>query len=151
MRRFFGHLSARPLSPAEQDVVSAVLSDELSALFFRQSPADQRHAFVVATRVRDLRSADVDAFVAALVHDVGKAETAIGAVARSLATVLDTMRIPMPERWRRYRAHGSIGADALEAAGSPALAVAFARYHPGPVPPGIDNDAWSDLAAADDV
>lgn len=149
VRRFFGHLRARPLSPREQDIVRDALPGELSALFYRQASADQRHALVVAMRVRDRRPGDADAFVAALVHDVGKAEVAIGAVSRSLATVFEALRLPMPHRWRTYRAHGTNGAAALEAAGAPLLAVAFARHHPGPPPAAIDGEAWSDLAAAD--
>jgi hypothetical protein len=150
-RRFFGHLRARPLSPAEQDEVAFALESETARLFFRQAGPDQRHALTVAQRVRSTRPDDRDAFIAALLHDVGKAESALGPVARSIATVLGGLRLRLPERWRRYRNHGELGAAALEAAGAPALAVAFARHHPGPAPSGIDPAAWSALASADEA
>jgi hypothetical protein len=150
-RRFFGHLRARPLSPVEQDRVAAVLEPETAHLFFRQAAPDQRHALEVAQRVSSARPDDREAFVAALVHDVGKAESAIGPVARSMATVIAALRLPLPDAWRRYRDHGALGAAALEAVGAPALAVAFARYHPGPPPPGVDPATWADLAHADDT
>ncbi|MDJ0962208.1 MAG: hypothetical protein QNJ88_16265 [Acidimicrobiia bacterium] len=151
VRRFFGHLRATPLSPGEQDLVADALSPELAQLFHRQSPPDQRHAFDVARRVRSALPTDDAAFSAALLHDVGKAVAAIGPIARSLATVFDALRIPMPAHWRSYRNHGAIGADALTAAGAPTLAVVFARHHPGPAPEGIDPDVWNALVAADNV
>jgi hypothetical protein len=149
VRRFFGHVTARPLRPVEQEAVRDALGAPLAALFFAQNPADQRHAFEVALGVRAALPDDHDAFVAALVHDVGKAGLEMGAVTRSVATVCDVARLPMPDRWRRYRNHGTYGADALEEAGAPALAVQFARWHPGPVPDGIDPQVWATLSVAD--
>ena len=149
VRRFFGHFRARPLSPGEQDRVREVLPDDLASLFFRQHAADQRHAYIVARRVQTVRPDDRDALIAALLHDVGKSAVAIGAIERSLATVLHVLHVPLPRRWRRYREHGELGAAALESAAAPALAVAFARHHPGAPPPGIDPELWADLSAAD--
>ena len=148
-RRFVGHVRARPLSPAEQDDVSAALPAELATLFFRQSAADQRHAVIVAGRLRAQRPDDDDAFAAALVHDVGKADAPIGPIQRSLATTLEAAHLPLPPSWQRYRRHGEIGAQALEAAGAPLIAVTFARHHPGPAPAGVDADAWLALTDAD--
>lgn len=150
-RRFFGHLRARPLAPAEQDTVAAALPEALAELFFRQSPADQRHALAVADRVRRARPDDDAAFVAALLHDVGKVEADVGPIARSIATIMDALRLPLPHSWRRYRRHGEIGAHMLAAAGAPPVAVAFARHHPGPVPDGVDEETWRALGAADHV
>ena len=151
VRRFFGHLGAGPLTPQEQDIVADALPPELAALFYRQPVPDQRHAFDVALRVRAMLPTDGEAFAAALLHDVGKATASIGPVARSFATVLAALGLPMSSRWRTYRDHGRLGANALTAAGASDLAVAFARHHPGPVPDGIDASVWEALEAADDA
>jgi hypothetical protein len=149
VRRFLGYLSARPLAPREQHEVRSALGDGLAPLFFAQHPADQRHAVEMAARVAEALPQDDDAFVAALVHDVGKVAAGLGPVRRSLATLLDLLHLPMPARYRRYRDHGAIGADLLESAHAPPLAVAFARDHPGVAPDGIDPSAWDVLEAAD--
>lgn len=151
VRRFLGHVTARPLSPAEQlQVRSDLADDRLAHLFFLQDPADQRHAVDVAAAFASTRPGDRQGVQAALLHDVGKCHARLGAVARSMATVFGAVGLPMPARWRSYLAHGSLGADDLAAAGAGALAVAFARYHPGDAPAGIPPDVWADLLAADD-
>jgi hypothetical protein len=148
-RRFFGHLRARPLTPQEQASVRDRLDAPLASWFFRQHPADQRHAWIVAQRVAANRPEDHAAAVAALMHDVGKVEAGLGPIARSLATVAEALRIPLRGRWKRYRDHGDIGGAILEECEAGGLAVAFARHHPGPPPPDVDPAAWADLAAAD--
>lgn len=115
-------------------------------LFFDQDPADQRHAYEVARRVE--RRGDV-AVRAALLHDVGKRHAGIGAVRRSLATLMDLAGLPLPARWRAYRDHGRRGAEELERAGADALSVAFARHHPSGPPPGVDTTTWRALLEAD--
>ena len=79
------------------------LSAPLAAWFFRQHPADQRHAWIVAARVTASRPEDHAAVVAALMHDVGKIDAGLGALTRSLATVADALHIPLRGRWKRYR------------------------------------------------
>ena len=146
--RFFGFLRAQPLSPSEQDVVCASLPTSLRALFFAQRREDQRHAFDVLSRVGSTEAAIVEA---ALLHDVGKTASRMGAVQRSLATIAGYLGIPLRRRWATYLDHGRLGADVLEGAGAGPLAVAFARFHPGPVPDGIDPGSWQLLADADDA
>ena len=145
VRRFFGFVVGRPLTPAEQAIVASELRPELALLFFGQRPEDQRHAFTVAEAVRD-RPELVEA---ALLHDVGKTATGLGAVGRSLATIWAVTRLPMPSTWRRYLDHGPIGADLVRAGGAGDMAVAFARHHPGTPPAGIDPSGWRRLEAAD--
>ena len=147
VRRFFGFLRASPLTPVEQDRVSRALTQPLGSLFFRQRPEDQRHALEVASRVGD-RS---DLIEAALLHDVGKSASDLGAVGRSLATMWSVTGLGMPHRWRRYVDHGTVGAALLEDAGAGPLAVAFAHHHPGPPPPGIAPADWRALSDADDA
>jgi len=153
VRRFFGHVASTSLTPAEQDEVRAALGDDrLASLFFRQSAPDQRHAVTVATRFRAVRPGDMDGYRAALLHDVGKAATSVGAVGRSMATVGDALSVPMPASWHTYRDHGPVGAAALQAAGADDLTVAFARHHPeSAVPESIDAGVWQALLEADEI
>jgi hypothetical protein len=121
-------------------------------LFFSQSSPDQRHAMTVARRFRKARPGDVSGHRAALLHDVGKAASSVGAVGRSLATVADSLSVPIPASWRTYRDHGPVGADALEAAGADGLTVAFARFHPQrAAPESIDAVVWQALLDADEI
>lgn len=145
VRRFVGFLSARPLSPAEQAAVIAVLPPDLSLLFFAQPHQDQRHAVEVAARVAPHLAE------AALTHDVGKTPSRLGALQRACATIWGWARMPAKGRWRLYLDHGNIGASMLEEAHASDLAIAFAAHHPGPTPPGIDPRAWQELSAADDA
>jgi hypothetical protein len=148
VRRFFGYLRAQPLTPSEQVIVATILSPDLHRLFTGQPHQDQRHAFDVASRTTH-RSADV--LEAALTHDVGKSVARLGPVGRSAATLWSLTPFTARGRWRTYLAHGEIGAEMLERAGATEFTVAFARNHPGPVPPGIDPAAWEALASADDA
>ena len=147
VHRFFGFLRARPLSPREQMAVTSALPTPLQGLFYAQAPEDQRHAFDVASRVGDRP----DLVVAALMHDVGKSVTGLGAIARSAATSWGWTGLPVWGRWATYLRHGSVGADMLADARAPILAITFAARHPGPVPRGIDADDWWLLAAADEA
>ena len=108
--------------------------------------ADQRHAVEVAERTGTELLAE-----AALLHDVGKAAAGIGAIERSLATVIGALSIPVSGSWKTYLEHGEVGAAMLEKVGAEPLTIAFARFHPGPAPPGISEDDWLTLEAADDL
>jgi putative nucleotidyltransferase with HDIG domain len=149
VRRFFGFIAARPLTPREQSEIAGLLDPGESALFFEQQMQDQRHALIVARRVLRRRPGDRQAARAALLHDVGKIDIRMGAPARSLATVLDLAGLPLRGRWQRYRRHAALGAEMLEEAGSHPLVVEFARRHPGPVPEGLDAEAWDVLLESD--
>ncbi|MBT8198702.1 MAG: hypothetical protein KJP12_05435 [Acidimicrobiia bacterium] len=148
VRRFFGFLRARPLRPGEQLWVTNAVDEPLRSLFFDQSPQDQRHALSVAREAQRLGGGD-EVIVAALVHDVGKRHADLGAVGRSLATILQIMRLPMRGRYLRYRSHGSLGADDLRTASAPGLAISFAELHPQPAPDDVDSGDWEILLAAD--
>jgi len=147
VRRFFGFLTAAPLSPTEQDEVHAVLGYRLARLFFSQRTEDQRHALDVRSRVGD----DPALVQAALLHDVGKIDSDLGAIGRSLATVWAVTSLPIWGRWQAYLGHGRLGADLLEAHGADEFAVAFTRHHPGAVPKGFDAVRWKLLSSADDA
>ncbi len=149
VRRFFGFVLARPLTPREQSEAASLLTGAEAELFFRQQYQDQRHALVVARRVLRQRPGDKEIAAAALLHDVGKVGIGLGAVQRSIATVADGLRIRLRGRYEQYRRHGPIGADQLAEVGASELSVSFARLHPGPVPAGLDEDRWQVLLYAD--
>lgn len=139
---------AKPLSPREQGAVADALRPGEARLFWDQDVCDQRHALQVAGRTKSL--GDPRVFNAALLHDVGKRHVRMGAVSRTLATVLDLLGLPMPDEWKTYRTHGSLGAADLDRVGASPLAIAFARGDAAP-PAGIDEGAWQSLRRADDV
>ncbi len=143
--RFFGAVFSRPLRPSEQEWVSRHLGGSEARLFWDQQAIDQRHAHTVAVKVSEAGQANVNAVAAALLHDVGKRHSRLGPIARSLATVADVAHLPLPERWRIYRDHGTVGAQDLESIGADALAVAFAAGAEG-----SDPATMSLLRAADD-
>jgi hypothetical protein len=147
--RFFGHVRAEPPGPEDQAFVRDHLDGVCAGLFWSQAFPDQRHAVDVARRVLAALPDDPGAVEAALLHDIGKLQANIGAVSRSIATVLDSVGMPMTTRMRSYRDHGRRGAVALEEAGCGPLAVAFARHHPGPAPAGTDSARWKVLIDAD--
>ena len=147
--RFFGHVRAVPPGPEDQRFVHEHLDGACADLFWSQSPPDQRHGIDVARRVATILPDDSGAIEAALVHDVGKVQADIGAVSRSMATILGAVGMPMTTRMRSYRDHGHRGALDLEESGCGELAVAFARYHPGPAPSSIDPERWKVLSDAD--
>lgn len=150
MRRFFGFVRARPLSPAEQQTVAGHLMAAERPLFWAQTPADQRHAYDTMRRAAQ-HAEDRLVLRAALLHDVGKGLVELGGVGRSVATVLDALRVPLRGRYAAYRNHGPLGADLLATAGAEPLAIDFARRHPDPDPGGNDPALWRILLEADHV
>ncbi len=150
VKRFLEVVTSRGLGPAEQSWVNRVLRPDLAELFWLQAPTDQRHAFEVARRTAGTLGEDNTALTAALLHDVGKRHSRAGAIGRSLATILDGLRLPLPADWRRYREHERLGADDLAERGADALTIAFAA---GRRPAGDEVDAhvWNALIAADNA
>lgn len=147
--RFFGHLGATPPGPADQQYVHDHLTPPCAAAFWTQSPADQEHAVTVARRVEAEIGDDPATIEAALLHDIGKRDVRIGAIGRSIATVLDAAGLPMTRRMRAYRDHGPAGGRILESAGCGRLAVAFAGAHPAGPPADVDAARWQVLLGAD--
>lgn len=147
IRRFFGFLRAEPLTPTEQRHVSELLADRLARAFFAQRIEDQRHAYDVQQKVAD----HPELTEAALLHDIGKIESGLGAIGRSLATMFHSLGLPMLRSWKTYVDHGRIGAERLQLLNAGAFAVEFTRWHPGTPPPGVDHEAWHLLEAADNA
>ncbi len=144
-QRFFGFLTAKPLSPSDQVFVATALTPGLLRLFYTQRREDQRHALDVAHRVETYPHL----VEAALLHDIGKATMGLGAIGRSLATLWALTSLPLWGEWLTYIEHGRIGADMLENDGAGNLAVSFARHHPGEPPADWDTHDWNSLTEAD--
>ena len=135
-----------------------------AALWRRMSGPDRRHAVGVARRTTGLLGPRATRAVvaAALLHDVGKIDSHLGPVSRSLATVAGMIAgHDAAERWRlragpvgrvgRYLCHDDIGAGLLELVGSDGLTIAWARQHH--LPPdrwSVPADVGAALKAADD-
>lgn len=147
VHRFFGFLSAKPLTPVEQSEVSSILKARLARAFFAQRVEDQRHAYTVKLRVGQRNGL----YEAALLHDIGKTDSDLGAVARSLATACNGIGVPTRGRWLDYLNHGEIGARMLEKLGAGDLAVVFTRYHPGAPPSDVEPESWHLLEQADNA
>jgi putative nucleotidyltransferase with HDIG domain len=138
------------LTPAEQDEVDVWLRPEEVTLFWSQQPADQRHALETARRLAAAHADDRELIRAGLLHDIGKSEVRISAFGRTLATLGDLAGLPLPDRYQRYRDHGTIGGRALAALGAEPLVVAFASRHPNGPPADVAGDRWQLLLDADD-
>lgn len=148
-RRFFGVLFARRLSSEELAWVASRLPEPLWELFISQQVADQRHGLEAGRRIVAAGVDDNDLVTAALLHDVGKRHSHLGAVARSVATLLIVLRLPMTARMRQYRDHGKLGAVDLTEAGAPEVVVSFARYHQFGRPVDMTVETWNALRSAD--
>lgn len=149
VRRFFEVLRARPLDDDERnEVASWIGSTDLADLFYSQQVADQRHGYEIARAVASAGHR-LDLVAAAALHDVGKRHSRLGAISRSIATVLMALRLPLSRRMTAYRDHGPLGALDLEAAGASKLTIDFARHHQHRRPPAISPEDWAVLNAAD--
>jgi hypothetical protein len=142
VRRFFGSLVPAGPRRADTDWVRSVLSDGELRLWDRMSRADRRHASGVARRVQRALGHDATppVLAAALLHDVGKLDAALGAYGRVVATLASSVAgRNAAHDWSRARGftrrvglyvrHPELGGDMLELAGSDPLTVAWAREH----------------------
>ena len=148
--RFFKVLGAQRLSPREQAEAEALLEEPERDLFWSQHPADQRHALGAAKSVLIAAPGRRDLARACLLHDVGKNHAALGVFGRTLATLVEILRLPRTSRMDLYLRHCELGADDLAAVGSEDLVVAFARFHHQAAPPGVDSADWALMVAADE-
>ncbi|MBI2710195.1 MAG: HD domain-containing protein [Actinobacteria bacterium] len=164
VRRFAGSLwPAGPRAADEAWAAAQLLPEEL-ALWRRMPRADRRHAVAVARRVAAAlgERAERPVLAAALLHDVGKIDAALGTYGRVVATLSAKVAgREFAEAWsetagftRRvglYLRHAEIGADRLALAGSDELTVAWAREHHLPADEwSVPRDIGDALKAADD-
>jgi putative nucleotidyltransferase with HDIG domain len=138
--QFWRHASAR-VATNEAIAADAILGSELAPLFRRLPVNDQRHGLdVLATVGRLYPNPDRLLQQAALLHDVGKAETRFSVIERSLAAFLEAVspatlnglmraRPGFGRRYSAYRDHANIGAERLRAAGALDLASVVQEHH----------------------
>lgn len=137
--RFFGSLRPRSLGPDDLALVRDALTPAELACWERLGAADRVESVTTArAAARELGpSADQRWIAAALLHDVGKTETALGpfrrAGATAVAMVLGERRV---RGWDnaigRYVDHDERGARLLEQAGARREAVEWAAIHHRP-------------------
>jgi len=151
VRRFVGSLHPRPLDAGDLDLVHATLWPVELECWERLGRADRAESLATARAAMAALGADADPdyVAAALLHDVGKAETRFGTLGRSWATATATLVGTRRARaWRgaigQYVNHDEVGATRLSEAGARAAAVSWARAHHRPalwpatgIPPGI--------------
>jgi len=128
-----------PGRPRDRDVawVESVLTPEELALWRLLPGYDRRYSIRVARHVERLLVrtpfADDPRWPAvALLHDVGKLDSALGVVRRALATVAGAVRPATRRsagRFGRYLRHDEIGAELLRAAGARDEAARWAAAH----------------------
>lgn len=147
--RFFDFVFAKPLADSEIELLADWLTPAERQIFFSQDSRDQAHGFKSASFVAAGFPSDLGAIRAAALHDVGKRHAGLGAVGRSVASVLIKLHLPLTRRMKLYRDHGEVGARDLAAAGSPEIVVRFARAHHGERPEKIDVALWAVLLDSD--
>jgi putative nucleotidyltransferase with HDIG domain len=137
--RFFGSLRVRPLRPADLELVRATLRGPELACWERLGPADRAESVATArSAILALGPHSDEKWVAAaLLHDVGKAETGLGPFGRSVATVtamgLGRRRVrSWTNAFGRYVDHDELGATRLREAGARREAVEWAAVHHRP-------------------
>jgi len=157
--RFLGSVRARPLSAADAAWVRSVLTAEDLEVWERLGPADRTESVAVGLEAQRLIAAfhpGASAWIAAaLLHDVGKVETGLGSVRRSLATVVAGVVGHERARawhtgvgWRgrvgRYVAHDDLGGALLTAAGAQPEAAYWAEVHHRP-------ERWDAVTIPDEI
>lgn len=103
---------------ASQEDVRLILNPSELRLWSSMQSMDRRHSVMVLERRRSISPApDRDDEAAALLHDLGKTASRLGAWSRVLATILG------PRTWRYdlYHRHESIGVEMLRTASSPTV------------------------------
>lgn len=158
--RFFGAL--RPGGPDEADTawVAGILSPDAFELWSRQPGHDRRHTVGVARDVErrlagTAAAGDPRWLAAALLHDVGKADSRLGVPGRVVATVTGAVAgrdfAPVwsegggfTRRVGLYLRHSEIGATNIRLAGGPEEAAQWAAVH-------HDPEAWEQLDLPSDV
>lgn len=147
--RFLDYLGAKPLTDAEQEIVTSTLSENEARIFFEQGAKDQSHGYSAAMFVMESGLSTDERLRAAMLHDVGKRRAGLGVLGRVAASLLIKTGLPLTRRFTQYRDHGPLGAAELEASGSPPLVVEFARAHHGSRPEALSEEDWILLQSSD--
>jgi putative nucleotidyltransferase with HDIG domain len=122
------------MSDADREEALSHLDPALGELFVRMAVRDQVHALRVLRRLGD---AEPPLQQAALLHDVGKIETPMGTMGRSLVVLAGATRtmglltrVPgIGPKVQRYIEHPTIGAELLRHAGADGPLVQIVAEH----------------------
>jgi len=136
-RRFVRALWPGRPRAADVEWVESVLTPAELTLWRRLPNHDRRYSIRVARRVEQLLSGTAYApdsrwIAVALLHDVGKLDSALGVVPRALATVAGAVRPATRRsagRFGRYLRHDEIGGEILRAGGARDEAARWAATH----------------------
>lgn len=168
-RRFFGALRPGGLSAEDGAWVAGILDPGERELWSRMAAQDRRHSVGVARRVDAALASTAEAgdrrwLAAALLHDVGKLDAALGVFGRVGATLAGaaggheraeawSSRRGMTRRFGLYLRHPELGATRIRVAGGHEEAARWAGAH-------HTRESWAELgfppvvvdalAAADD-
>jgi putative nucleotidyltransferase with HDIG domain len=153
--RFVGSLRPRRLDDADLDLVRSLLRPGERACWERLGRADRAESVATARALGP--DADPHWVAAALLHDVGKAETSFGPIRRAAATAIALVAgsrraRSWPNGVGRYVNHDELGSARLREAGARPEAVAWAAAHHRRdrwQATGIATDICEQLAAAD--
>ena len=118
-------------------------------LFWNQQTTDLRHAHDCARYVAEREPDRRDLIRAALLHDLGKRNSRLGPIGRSVATLLAFLGIRGSPRHRSYNRHSDEGAEILAGAGAEDTVVTYTRHHHRGRPDGFDPGDWDLLMTAD--
>ncbi len=136
VRRFLTSVRPRPLTDEDRAFVATTLRPEEWSCWERLGPADRAESVATgrAAAAGLGPNADPAYIAAALLHDVGKADTGFGVVRRVGATVMATMAGPgraraWPGALGGYVNHDELGSARLRAAGARTEAVSWAAAH----------------------
>jgi putative nucleotidyltransferase with HDIG domain len=162
VRRFLASLRPRPLRTDDVAFVQGALLSQEFQCWEQLGPADRAESVATGRALAAALDAagqpsDTRWLAAALLHDVGKADSTLGVIGRSLATAAAAVAGPrraraFPGAFGRYVNHDELGAQRLRAAGARPETVSWAAAHHRPgcwdatgIPPAICRM----LAAAD--
>lgn len=145
--QLFAALRAKAHRP-DTDGARDLLPPPLFELFSRMAPEDQRHGLEVLAILEERGASDPLLLQAALLHDLGKADSGV-AIAHRILRVLLARRVPriwgwlcrQPTGWRRpfwvVTNHPERGAVWIEAMGGERSLALLVRYHEADAP-----DSW---------